>query len=914
MSFIPKNANEYFDRQATYKTISALINKSNISQPDIRGELLKILKDSIQKARQKANLQLNHDGDGTKCARTLSWLQDEIIILIYEIATQHIYPAVNPSTAESLSIIAVGGYGRGTLAPNSDIDLLFLLPWRQTAWSESVTEFILYLLWDLRFKVGYSVRNIDECIRLAKSDNTIMTAVLEARYICGSGELCEELQARYRDEITTNGAREFIAAKLAERDVRHAKSGSSRYLVEPDVKDGKGGLRDLNTLFWISKFLMHKNPQQTSQPGLFTAEENRRFEKCENFLWAVRCQLHFMGARGDKLHFERQAELAERLGYKAHGGLKYVERFMKHYFLIAKEVGDLTRIFCAVLEAREVKTAPGMTGFLSRFPRKSTTIPESSKFKLDVGRMNFSDPEVIFDEPINILKLFYYADAHKVSVHPDALKIIRRSLHLVTKMRDNSEANSVFLNLLTNSRDPEKSLRRLNEAGVLARFIPDFGKIVAMMQFNMYHHYTVDEHLIRAIGILSEIERGKLKNEHPIASKIIHSLVSRRVLYVAVFLHDIAKGRKEDHSIAGERIARELCPRFGLTAAETETVAWLIRHHLIMSETAQMRDLNDFKTIIDFNNIVQNPERLKLLMILTVVDIKAVGPGVWNGWKGQLLRTLYAESEPLLSGGYNSLTRKERVLAAQQDFIKSKKDWSQAEQKLWIDRHYDHYWVSVELSQQMAHADLVSNATVRGEKIATSVRIDDFAAITELTIFAPDHPRLLALITGACAAAGANIAGAQVFTTTDGMALDTIMIQREFDQAEDERRRAEKITILIEKALRGELQLRELISAIKPVGSRLKAFKVEPQVIIDNNSSNRTTVIEMAGLDRIGLLYEITEALFRLSLNIVSAHVSTFGERAVDVFYVTDLIGSKIERQNRREAIQNELLPLLKSQ
>ena len=528
--------------------------------------------------------------------------------------------------------------------------------------------------------------------------------------------------------------------------------------------------------------------------------------------------------------------------------------------------------------------------------------------------MNFSDPEVIFDEPISILKLFYYADAHKVSVHPDALKIIRRSLHLVTKMRDNSEANSVFLNLLTNSRDPEKSLRRLNEAGVLARFIPDFGKIVAMMQFNMYHHYTVDEHLIRAIGVLSEIERGKLKSEHPIASKIIHSLVSRRVLYVAVFLHDIAKGRKEDHSIAGERIARELCPRFGLTAAETETVAWLIRHHLIMSETAQMRDLNDFKTIIDFNNIVQNPERLKLLMILTVVDIKAVGPGVWNGWKGQLLRTLYAESEPLLSGGYNSLTRKERVLAAQQDFIKSKKDWSQAEQKLWIDRHYDHYWVSVELSQQMAHADLVSNATVRGEKIATSVRIDDFAAITELTIFAPDHPRLLALITGACAAAGANIAGAQVFTTTDGMALDTIMIQREFDRAEDERRRAEKITILIEKALRGELQLRELISAIKPVGSRLKAFKVEPQVIIDNNSSNRTTVIEMAGLDRIGLLYEITEALFRLSLNIVSAHVSTFGERAVDVFYVTDLIGSKIERQNRREAIQNELLPLLKSQ
>ena len=644
----------------------------------------------------------------------------------------------------------------------------------------------------------------------------------------------------------------------------------------------------------------------------FTREETARFVKCEDFLWAVRCQLHFMGGRDDRIHFERQAELAERLGYKAHGGLKFVERFMKHYFLIAKEVGDLTRIFCAVLESQEVKTAPGMTGFLSRFPRKRSTIPESGRFKLDAGRMNVTDDEVFTNDPVNILRLFSFADLHGVSVHPDALKRVRRSLVHVTKLRHEPEANHLFVNLLTGSRDPEKTLRRLNEAGVLARFIPDFGKIVAMMQFNMYHHYTVDEHLIRSVGILSQIERGRLKEDHPVASDIIHSLVSRRVLYVAVLLHDIAKGRDEDHSIAGERIALELCPRLGLTPAETDTVAWLVRHHLLMSETAQMRDLNDFKTILDFIKVVQSPERLKLLLILTVVDIRAVGPGVWNGWKGQLLRTLYAEAEPLLSGGHSSVTRKARVAAAQKAFMQAKPGWTQDQHQAWTQRHYDPYWMTVDLTHQLAHAKLVEQATARGEAIATDIRTDEFTAITELTVYAPDHPRLLALITGACAAAGANIAGAQIFTTADGMALDTILIQREFSQAEDERRRAERVTELIRKALRGELHIRQAISDVRPLTSRIKAFTVEPQVIIDNEGSNRTTVIEVAGLDRIGLLYDLTEALFRLSLNIASAHVTTFGERAVDVFYVTDLTGAKIERDTRRKTIEQELLGVLK--
>jgi [protein-PII] uridylyltransferase len=908
----PPNPEQLFDSQSLADRMDA-IAEGGASAPHVRPAILELLKDAVKQGRAEAQRRLNADGRGTQCAMNLSFIQDELIKLLYRFAVKHLYRSENPSTAERLAVVAVGGYGRGTLAPNSDIDLLFLLPWKQTGWSESIIEFMLYALWDMRFKVGHSVRSVEDCMRLSRSDSTIMTAVLEARFICGAQNLCDEMQQRYRSELAANGAREFIAAKLSERDARHTKSGTSRYLVEPDVKDGKGGLRDLNTLFWIAKFLYGAaGPEELAIKGIFTREETARFVKCEDFLWAVRCQLHFMGGRDDRIHFERQAELAERLGYKAHGGLKFVERFMKHYFLIAKEVGDLTRIFCAVLEAQEVKKAPGMTGFLSRFPRKRSTIPESGRFKLDAGRMNVTDDEVFTEDRVNILRLFSFADAHGVSVHPDALKRVRRSLLLVTKLRQEPEANHLFVNLLTGSRDPEKTLRRLNEAGVLARFIPEFGKIVAMMQFNMYHHYTVDEHLIRAVGILSQIERGRLKEDHPVASDIIHSLVSRRVLYVAVLLHDIAKGRDEDHSIAGERIALELCPRLGLTPAETETVAWLVRHHLLMSETAQMRDLNDFKTILDFIKVVQSPERLKLLLILTVVDIRAVGPGVWNGWKGQLLRTLYAEAEPLLSGGHSSVTRKARVAAAQEAFTQAKPAWNEAQHKAWTQRHYDPYWITVDLTHQLAHAKLVEDAAARGDAIATDVRTDEFTAITELTVYAPDHPRLLALITGACAAAGANIAGAQIFTTADGMALDTILIQREFAQAEDERRRAERVTELIRKALRGELRIRQAISDLRAPTSRIKAFTVEPQVIIDNEGSNRTTVIEVAGLDRIGLLYDLTEALFRLSLNIASAHVTTFGERAVDVFYVTDLTGAKIERDTRRKTIELELLSVLK--
>ena len=877
---------------------------------DLRNKASGLVREQLNQTRKIAEANLIATGHGTNCAIELSQKQDEIIRGLLELACAAHGTSV---AATGLSVIAVGGYGRGTLAPGSDIDLLFLVPDKITEATPKLVEFILYALWDARQKVGHATRTIDDCLSLARSDTTILTSMLEARFVAGNVKFFGDMIHRYRRSVVQKGAKSFVADKLAERDQRHTKYGLSRYAVEPDIKDGKGGLRDLHTLFWIAKFLFDANsPDELAEKGVFTKDELRRFQKCEDFLWAVRCHLHFISKRGeDKLSFDVQSDLAERLGYKAHRGLKHVERFMKHYFLMARDVGNLTRIFCASLEAKHLKDAPSLSRLIGKFLPKvsrSTSLPKD--FQLEAGRLAITNEQAFAEDPVNFIRIFKLAAQQGIEIHPDALKQMQGSLRRIDEsLRQSPEANALFLEILTETADPETILRSMNEAGVLGRFIPEFGRIVAMMQFNMYHHFTVDEHLLRTVGVLRGIESGELAEDHPMAAQLFPTLTSRRALYVAGLFHDIAKGRPEDHSIAGERMARDICPRLGLSSAETETVAWLIRWHLLMSETAQMRDLNDFKTILDFTAVVQSPERLKLLLILTVADIRAVGPGVWNGWKGQLLRTLYVETEPVLTGGHTAVSRKERVSDAQQLFFAKMPALDDAEKTVVTQRHYDAYWLNVPVEQQLRHHALIARASPRD--VTTDVTSDAFAAVTEITIFAPDHPRLLATITGACAAANGNIIGAQIFTTTDGMALDTILLQREFADEKDEQRRAQRIADTITKALRGQLRLKEAMAQARKTEYRANAFQVEPRVIIDNASSNRQTVIEINGLDRVGLLHHLTDALFQLNLNIASAHVTTFGEKAIDVFYVTDLTGAKIENAARAKKIEHALMDVL---
>jgi [protein-PII] uridylyltransferase len=895
---------------ALRNALTALAREQGGDASKLRAAVLPLFKTGLQQARAITRETLESGGTGLGTAQVLSGVMDTLIQVLYDFTVKHVFYAQNPTESEHIAVVAVGGYGRGALAPGSDIDLLFVLPYKQTAWGESVIEFMLYILWDLGLKVGHATRSLDECIRLAKSDHTIRTSVLEARFICGRSPLCEKLKERFWKEVVTGTGRDFVEAKLEERKKRHMAAGESRYLVEPNVKDGKGGLRDLHTLYWIAKYLYRvEDVSELVSAGFLTADEFRAFAEAEEYLWLVRCHLHFLTGRAEeRLTFDVQIDLSKRLGFEDVGRTRGVERFMQQYFLTAKTVGDLTRIFCATLEAQHKKPWPMFGRIIPTIGRKNVDV---EGFFIEQNRLNIEGPQVLRAKPVNFLRLFHVADQKGVDVHPDALKHVTRNLALIDDaLRADPEANRLFLETLCSRRDPERTLRLMNEAGVFGAFVPDFGRIVAKMQFNMYHHYTVDEHLIRAIGHLSRIERGEYKEEHPVANEIIHKVLSREVLYVSILLHDIAKGREGDHSVVGEEVALALCPRLGLKPDETETVAWLVRYHLVMSDVAQKRDLSDPKTIRDFVSVVQSPERLRLLLCLTVADIRAVGPGVWNGWKGQLLRQLYYEAEAQMLGGFGATARPQLVAEAKEALAKRLQGWTEDARQGALSRHYDAYWLALDSDAHERQARQMQEAADKREMLSLTAKTDEFRSVTEVSIYTGDHPGLFSQLAGAVAMCGANIVDAKIFTTADGMALDLFSIQDADGRPLSDARRIQRLRETIARVLSGEVVPRTVIDA-RHVRRREEAFRVVPRVLVDNSASDTYTVIEVNGRDRPGLLHDLTRALFVAGLTIHSAQIATYGERAVDVFYVKDGFGLKITHAQRIEAVREKMLEAL---
>ena len=843
-----------------------------------------------------------HPARGLEAAAAQAYLIDKLLTCLFDFIVTRLYRVANPTTGERLTLIAVGGYGRGEMAPQSDVDIGFLTPWKQPPQIEQVIEAMLYTLWDLGLKVGHSSRSLDEMIRQAKGDVTVRTALLEARFVCGDQPLYEEAAKRFKTEVQADTARTFIADKLKERDQRHVKMGDTRYVVEPNVKEGKGGLRDLHALFWIGKYVYDvQRAAQLVDTGLLAQDEYRLFHRADDFLWAVRCHLHLIAGRAeDRLTFDYQREIAERMRFSDRPGKSSVERFMQYYFLQAKTVGDLTGVFLAHLD--EKFAARGRRFGLPTIRRKPGRL---NGFVLDRGRLALPEDDFLSLDPVRLIELFALADRYGLEIHPLAMRAAARDAKLVGKVRRNPRANALFLDVLTSPRDPELVLRWMNEAGVFGRFVPDFGRVVAQMQFDMYHHYTVDEHTIRAIGLLGRIERGTLAEDHPLASVVIGQIVSRRVLYVAVLLHDIAKGRGGDHSILGADVALRLCPRLGLSAAETETVAWLVRHHLLMSATAFKRDLSDFKTILDFCETVQSPERLRLLLILTIVDIRAVGPGVWNGWKRQLLATLYESAEEVLRLGHKQRGRDERIVVKQQA-LAGAMGWADDVLARYVRRLPEAYWVA-EPADVLAHnARLVARAG--DEPLTIDAQVYPDRGATLVTIYAADHPGLFYRIAGAIHVAGGNIIDARIHTTRDGMALDNFLVQDPFGRPFDDAGQLARLSTAIEDALANRGKLSDRLVAKPAPRTRADAFDIVPNVLIDNRASNRFTVVEVNARDRPALLNQLANAFFQSKVTIHSAHVATYGERAVDTFYLTDLTGDRIDAPARLKTLERRLL------
>ncbi len=875
----------------------------------LRDAVLILLAEALDSGRTVAiDAFLKKPDAGLRCARSLAHVTDCVVAATIHLATEHLHPLPVPTTAEHLSVVGVGGYGRGEMAPYSDVDLLFLTPYKQTAWSESVIESTLYILWDLKLKVGQSTRSIDDCLRLAREDITIRTTLLEQRFICGDRAPFEELDQRIWTELFERTGREFVEAKMTERDNRHERHGGSRYLLEPNVKESKGGLRDLQTLHWISKYLYHTGTAwDLVEMGVFEHDEVRRFANAAKFIWAVRCHLHdLVGRAQEQLTFDRQVEIAQRMGYKDSDGRLAVEHFMQAYFRHAKAAGDLTRIFSAALEAQQTKSMPRFSALLQALNFRTSRPNEEEPFAVEGGRLTVRDDTVFQTEPLNMLRLFHDAARMDAMIHPAALRLATQNLDLIDDaLRTNPAANTLFMDMLTDSKHAEWVLRLMNETEVLGRFVPEFGRIVAMMQFNMYHHYTVDEHTLRTIGVLNQIERLEEEDSHPVATEILKGGINRRILYAALLMHDIGKGDKRDHSELGAEIAETACPRLGMTEAETEMVVWLVRHHLLMSDVAQKRDISDPRTVEDFAAIVQSPQRLRLLLVLTVCDIRGVGPGVWNNWKAQLLRNLYWDTRNVLTGGVEQSSRAHRVDAARGALDGLLSDWSKEERATELSRHYPHYWLGLDPPTHKIFAELAR--AIGAAHITSRFELDETRDATMACLYMSDHPGIFARMAGAFAIAGANVVDARSYTTNDGMATSVFWIQ-DRDGHPYETDRLPRLRKTIERTLKGEVVARVEIRERDKRRAREQQFSVPTRIVFDNEASDLFTVIEVNARDRLGLLHDLTRTTADLNLNIVSAIIATYGEHAVDVFYVKDLFGHKVRSTSKMAQIERRLI------
>tara|TARA_R110002110_G_scaffold406084_5_gene625640 strand:+ start:5508 stop:8366 length:2859 start_codon:yes stop_codon:yes gene_type:complete len=865
----------------------------------------------LAEARAQANetlaqafLAQPHNARGL--VRAEAWLTDRVVGIVLEMVTTRLHPLANPTEAERIAVVAVGGYGRAEMAPHSDVDLLFLTPWKTTAWAESVVESMLYILWDLRLKVGHATRTVKDCIRLAREDITIRTALLERRFLAGHEPLARELRTKLWSELFRKTGPEFIEAKLAERAARHKKQGGQRYVLEPNVKEGKGGLRDLQTLYWIGKYLHEvQTASGLVEAGLLTHDEYNTFAIAENFLWDVRCHLHYITGRAmDQLTFDLQVEVAARMGYRDKGGRRAVEHFMQDYFRHATRVGELTRIFLTQLEARHAKSEPALIGFLRRRKKLKTG------FRLVQGRIDFARAEDLAREPLNILRIFEEALRSGYLIHPSAMRIITANLHLIDdRMRCDREAIRIFLDLMLKHGNPERALRRMNELGVLAAFIPEFEAIVAMMQFNVYHHYTVDEHTIQCVSTLAQIERGELIEELPVASGILKSGINRKVLYVATMLHDIGKGRPEDHSILGAQIARRVAPRLGLNTEECETVEWLVRYHLLMSDMAQKRDLSDPRTMRDFAKLVKTKKRLDLLCVLTVCDIRGVGPGTWNNWKAMLLRQLYRETVAVLEGGLETLNRATRADAAKKLLREQLSDWDAKDLRAETARHYAPYWQGLPTETQAVFARMLRGITEDEIRIDLHPDLDRDA--TRAAFALADHPGIFSRLAGALALVGANVVDARTYTSKDGWATAVFWLQ-DADGHPYEVARLPRLRSMIDKTLKGEIVARDALADRDKVKKREREFRFPTHITFDNEGSEIYTIIEVDTRDRPGLLYDLTRTLAASNIYIASAVIATYGAQVVDNFYVKDMFGLKLRTLPKQEALERKLQQAIK--
>jgi [protein-PII] uridylyltransferase len=905
MARAPQNQKKIPDREIAPTTgfslekLSAELDKlGQTGGSNLRTQVLTHLKSHLSTSKNFARERFQRGRlDGLETARVIAALHDDIVKALWIFTTQHVVASENSEDVGLFSLCAVGGYGRGEMAPESDLDLLFLTTEKSdSAYTEALTEYILYMLWDLGLKVGHASRTVDQCLKLAKEDQTILTSLLDVRHLIGDQDLSEMLYRQFRKTITRGKGRAYISAKLAERDNRHAQEGNSRYVIEPNIKEGKGGLRDLHVLYWITRFLDRDgkitDPQRAmdyTKMGLFDERAAKRFRRAADFLWRTRHHLHWTAGRPtEQLSFDMQVRLAPMMGHAVEEVEVAVERFMREYFTNAREVGALTRIACAKLEAEKAIRLPKSLDALLPGSRRNL---KNKDFFIDHGRLNFADPMTIREKPSQILQLFETAGRRNIDIHPDAFSDIDFRRNLIDRdFRRNPEHSEIFQKTLLNAKAPYATLKTMNEAGVLGRYLSEFGGIVARTQFNMHHAYTVDEHTLRLIDNYDNLAKGRLEEDIPMATKVASQFnqTQRLTMFLACLLHDTGKG-KGDQCIEGAQLAHKACRRLGIPQDITDDVAWLVRRHLDMSETAQRRDISDPETIENFAKLMGSKRRLDLLLVLTVSDIRAVGPGIWNDWKATLLRSLYLATENYLEG-HTDLAPSSKIASRKEQLLERLPESTAASIAPITDHLADGYWLGFSMAKMVMHARFFETLLKSGHDpqtdTATKTRVNPRRNVTELWVLTRNRPGLFRDLSLAITASGASITGARLNTGADGLVINTFYLLGADGEAFSAKSPhvLEALRATSRHAAQGQTDKLSIPIGLK--SRRAGAIPVVPKVRFPSTEAEDTCIIEVQGRDRAGLLYELAAYLTEAGFDISTAHIEVVGAMAVDVFYV----------------------------
>lgn len=900
---------------ALFKTLKDI--KGN---PDhAKAGLLPLLKQALQNKKLAVQKQFESgDITGIKAAEAIAVCHDDVLCALFKYTCDVQFPLPDTTTVEHVALCAVGGYGRGEMAPYSDIDLLILYAAKSDfERCEKIAEFVLYLLWDMGLKVGHATRTPEQSITLARQDETVLTALLDLRLLAGAPEPTTQLIKLLRKERTGAKTRAFIGAKLGSRDARHQREGNSRYVIEPNIKEGKGGLRDLHELYWISRFIYGGKKSKVEPPikphgvatylrlGLLDPNAAKRFTRAAEFLWRSRIHLHFLADRAlEALSFDRQDAMAVRMGYDQEFPEERVEAFMRDYFMTAREVGALTRIACAKLEEQSSLLLPQG---LDRFLPTSRRGLKAPGFVLDHGRLDFASTRKLKNNPFLLLDLFRVAGQRNLDIHPDAFAAILKHMHLIDdEFRKHPDAAEIFQDILLNTKAPGAVLKTMNEAGVLGAYIPEFGAIVGRTQFNMHHAYTVDDHTLALIRYLHDIECGERQREHPLTTEFIKDwdMRLRRMVYMACLFHDVGKGQG-DQCIEGAALARDGCRRMGLPDTEIETISWLVRNHLEMSETAQRRDISDPETIKRFARTVGSVTRLQMLTALTCVDIRSVGPGIWNDWKGELLRQLYEGASQELMGEYEAVANKAVESFLDELASTSGAEIADASQSIFKALPAS-YWQNFAQADQLEHAAFFKDVAGKPERHHVETRLNTGIDITELWVMSRDRENLFADLALAIASCGASVMGAHLHTGDQDMVFNVFYVQNSEGLAfgrKNPRRLADLVSVTTQAA-QGEAGNLKLPKALP--SRRAAAIPIHPRISIDQKSKTNA-IIEVTGRDRPGLLYALASTLSAHGLSINSAHIEVAGPKAIDVFYVDHAPGLNLSESSLKSDLLSTL-------